>query len=263
MSGQMPQGRDAPVDDWEQHWRDYAESASLNPAQSYRQRLIVRALRRSGRPTRVLDIGSGQGDLIAILGQELPGAELAGVELSSSGVEYARTKMPNATFAQRDLLVRDDPPEALTGWASHAVCSEVLEHVDEPSELLRNARAFLRVGAHLVITVPGGPRSAFDRQIGHRRHFTARRLAEILESAGFACTSVQRAGFPFFQLYRLVVILRGRRLVSDVAASHDGAASPTAAAMMRVFDSLFRANLDQFPWGWQLVATARMLNAPA
>ena len=28
--------------------------------------------------------------------------------------------------------------------------------------------------------------------------------------------TVQRAGFPFFDLYRLVVILRGERLVADV-----------------------------------------------
>jgi len=28
-------------DQWERHWRDYAQSAEANPAQSYRRRLIA------------------------------------------------------------------------------------------------------------------------------------------------------------------------------------------------------------------------------
>jgi 2-polyprenyl-3-methyl-5-hydroxy-6-metoxy-1,4-benzoquinol methylase len=36
------------------------------------------------------------------------------------------------------------------------VCSEVLEHVDRPRELLANAAAYLAPGCRLVVTVPGG-----------------------------------------------------------------------------------------------------------
>ena len=76
------------------------------------------------------------------------------------------------TVRVRDLL-RDPAPDAeWAGWATHAVCSEVLEHVDEPVVLLRNARSWLAPGCRLVVTVPGGPMSAFDRHIGHRRHFS-------------------------------------------------------------------------------------------
>jgi glycosyltransferase involved in cell wall biosynthesis len=46
--------------------------------------------------------------------------------------------------------------------------------VDEPARLLRNARTFLAPGCHLVVTVPGGPRSASDLRIGHRRHYDPR-----------------------------------------------------------------------------------------
>ena len=38
---------------------------------------------------------------------------------------------------------------------------------------MRNAAALLAPGAKVVVTVPGGPRSAFDKHIGHCRHFTA------------------------------------------------------------------------------------------
>lgn len=258
QSGPVPTGS-AP-DDWNHHWNEYAESASLNPAQRYRHHLIERALERTGPVARLLDIGSGQGDLLAILATVWPDADLAGVELSAAGIEHARAKLPGVRFVERDLLVPASPPPGLERWATHAVCSEVLEHVDAPVDLLENVRAFLAPGATLVVTVPGGPRSAFDRHIGHRRHYTAAQLGELLRSAGFACDFVHRAGFPFFQLYRLVVILRGKRLVDDVAVSPDGAASPAAAALMRAFDWLFRANLDHAPWGWQLVAGARVID---
>lgn len=245
-------------DDWNRHWDEYSESATLNPAQRYRQRLITRALGRAGPPVRLLDVGSGQGDLLAVLSTTWPASEYAGVELSASGVEQSRAKLPDIRFVERDLLAPGPAPEDLTNWATHAVCSEVLEHVDEPVVMLRNLRAFLAPGARLVVTVPAGPRSAFDRHIGHRRHYTPCELESLLREAGFDCDEPRRAGFPFFQLYRLMVLLRGRRLIEDVAANPDGPASRGALALMRAFDVAFRANLDRSPWGWQLWAVARV-----
>ena len=51
-------------DDWNQHWQDYAALAALNPAQAYRRKLIFERLGLSGAAgARVLELGSGQGDL--------------------------------------------------------------------------------------------------------------------------------------------------------------------------------------------------------
>ncbi len=56
------------ADDWEAHWSEYADTASDNPAQEYRRQLILElADRAGGPPARSLDIGSGQGDLLAAL----------------------------------------------------------------------------------------------------------------------------------------------------------------------------------------------------
>ena len=69
--------------------------------------------------------------------------------------------------------------------------------------------------------------------------------------------TVQRAGFPFFDLYRVVVILRGKRLIADVERTEgtalDAGASGTA---LRLFDRAFRYNFDSSPFGWQLLAEA-------
>jgi SAM-dependent methyltransferase len=163
-------------DDWEQHWAGYADSAEVNPAQAYRRRLVMALLGVHGPRPRVLDIGSGQGDLAALIRARFPRADVVGVELSESGCEVSRRKVPDARFFRWDLLDGKAPPEELRGWATHAVCSEVLEHLDDPGLLLANARAFLSPECRLLVTVPGGPMSAFDRYIGHRRHYSRRDL---------------------------------------------------------------------------------------
>jgi SAM-dependent methyltransferase len=245
-------------DDWEEHWRRYDEAARRNPAQQMRHRLVLRLLRRHmAGDVRLLDIGSGQGDLLARIHTAFPGATLAGVELSERGVAVSRRKVPTANFLVADLF---NPPTALAEyrhWASVAVCSEVLEHVDSPADFLRAARTLLADHATLIITVPGGPMSAFDRHIGHRQHFTRASIRHVLEQAGFVVDRVCRAGFPFFNLYRLVVIARGERLSSDVDATHTGVSTTLASVVMTAFRGLLHLTLLDAPFGWQVLAIAR------
>ncbi|HEY8995358.1 MAG TPA: class I SAM-dependent methyltransferase [Lacunisphaera sp.] len=245
-------------DDWDNHWTHYAAAASRNPAQRMRHDIIVRLLREDPRAAaRTLDIGSGQGDLLVKLAQACPGAELLGFELSASGVEISRRKLPQAKFMVADLF--QPPPElaGFTGWATAAVCSEVLEHVDSPVDFMKAARAYLAEEARVVVTVPGGPMSAFDRHIGHRQHFTRQSIAGFLEQAGYRVERVYLSGFPFFNLYRGVVIARGESLAGDVSSGGRGFAARLADGVMAVFRGLFRLNLLDSPFGWQVVAVAR------
>lgn len=247
------------TDDWDEHWRSYADSAEDNPAQRYRRKLIFDALGDVGPRARLLDLGSGTGDLAAELRARYPQAEVLGLELSRTGVELATRKVPGATFLQRDLLQSDAVPAEFQGWATHVICSEVLEHVEDPVALLGNAVPFLAPGCRAIITVPGGPMSAFDRSIGHRRHYRVPEIADVLQRAGLTIERAVGAGFPFFNLYRYVVVLRGESLVRDVsAAQQSGSASPLARVMMRVFGVLFKANLARSRFGYQLVAVGRL-----
>ncbi len=240
-------------DNWDAHWDKYASSASQNPAQQMRHALIARLLRRDAAPSRLFDIGSGQGDLLAKLRPLFPKAELLGAELSSSGVEMSRRKIPSAIFLAADLFSPPAEMERFHGWASDAVCSEVLEHVDDAAAFLRAARPYLADAARLVVTVPGGPMSAFDKHIGHRQHFTKRSISRMLTEAGFMVERVYRPGFPFFNLYRGIVISRGEKLAQEV----EGETSLPASLAMAAFRLLFHLNLTDSPFGWQIIAVAR------
>jgi len=243
------------VDDWERHWLAFGESASDNPAQAYRRALIAASIERGPRPRRILDLGCGQGDLLAALHARWPDAELVGVDLSAEGLRQTSIKVPRTRLFQLDLLRSDPPPAAVAGWADVAVCSEVLEHLEDPAAFLSAASSFVAAGGRLIVTVPGGPRTAFDRHIGHRRHFRVASLTAVLRAADLDIEHVAGAGFPFFNLYKLAVLLRGERLAREV--SSDASPSRVARAAMQVFGWLLRPSRNVSRGGWQLIAVAR------
>jgi 2-polyprenyl-3-methyl-5-hydroxy-6-metoxy-1,4-benzoquinol methylase len=247
------------TDDWNTHWSSYAESNSLNPAQAYRRMLIFRALglsRATEAQSRLFELGCGQGEFSVELKQRHPNLNLAGIDLSQTGADIAKSRVPSGAFFQQDMLKPITLPEQYRGWATHAVCSEVLEHVDDPTLALRNIRSLFAPGARLVITVPAGPMSAFDEHIGHRRHFTPARLRQVLTDAGLEVESLNGAGFPFFNLYRLTVVARGKKLIQDAG----GALPRSARAAMWAFNKLFRLNRIETQLGWQLIAVAKEPN---
>lgn len=250
-------------DDWDRHWDDYNQAAQENPAQEYRRRVIfsLLGLRSAGAGVRILDVGSGQGDMAAAVRAAFPKAEIVGLELSQLGVDISRQKVPDARFVQCNLLEQIAPPEDLRRWATHAVCSEVIEHVDDPLQLLRSARQYMGPGCKLVVTAPGGPMSAFDKHIGHRKHFRPSDIELLFRQAGYVPERVTGAGFPFFNLYRCIVVLRGQKLMEDVSARQNASPSQSAHLAMAVFHRLFRLNLNSSPWGWQMVGKAHVPDA--
>jgi SAM-dependent methyltransferase len=232
--------------------------ATVNPGQTYRRKLVFEllGLDSAPRPVRLLEIGCGDGELSRDLTAAYPDIEVGGLDLSNTSVELAARKVPKGRFFQCDLSRPASPPSGLAGWATHAVCTEVLEHVDDATALLRHARAFFAPGCRLVITVPGGPMAAFDRHVGHRRHYTIDTLTEVIRGAGLEPAQVTGAGFPFFNLYKLVVIARGKSLMADVDLAGGRQLSWPARTAMRAFNVLFRWNRTGTMRGWQLVAQA-------
>lgn len=241
-------------DRWDSHWDRYSTATRSNPGQILRRRLIVRLLGAGGEePDAILDFGCGSGDLIRALASSFPGAAFAGADISESGLDRTRQELPGAALVRYDFAQQSEPPGELREWATHVVCSEVLEHVDDPVRVLANAARCLKPGGRLVVTVPGGPMSAFDRHIGHQEHFTRDWIRDVLERAGFRVEVVAAAGFPVFNLYRLTVLLRGKRLIDDVS----GDPGPLARSVMALFRWFMGMTLFDSPWGWQIVARAQ------
>ena len=117
---------------WDSHWSDFADS--VNPAHIMRQSLAIQlfANEKLPRTGNFVDFGSGQGDFLCRFHQRFPDMSLLGLELSDTGVEVSRRKLPSARFVVADLFTPPSTLRQYEEWADGAVCSEVLEHVDDP-----------------------------------------------------------------------------------------------------------------------------------
>jgi SAM-dependent methyltransferase len=246
-------------DDWDKHWASMHTVAGLNPAQDFRRRLLLAQLGQlcsaGHEPLRLLDMGCGTGDFALSFQKAFPGGQYLGIDVSQAGIEICRQKVPGARFQQRDLTHPSPVATVDRGWATVAICSEVLEHVDQPGLILTHIQPYLAPSAVLLITVPGGPMSDFDKHIGHRQHFSSTGLKSLLEASGYDRCRVWGSGFPFFNLYRLAVILRGQKLVDD-ASQTAGPMSLASRLAMSLFGILFRFNLNRSTLGWQRFAVA-------
>jgi SAM-dependent methyltransferase len=96
---------------------------------------------------RLLDIGCGRGDFLDYARHA--GLETSGVELNSNAAAMARSK-GHQIFTQ--LLNELD--RAQTGGFDLITLFQVLEHVPQPGNLMRQAAAFLNPGGYISVAVP-------------------------------------------------------------------------------------------------------------
>lgn len=239
----------------ERIWGEFSVANERNPAQLHRWRLVTSEVLRSLRrpDDLIVDFGCGSGALLARIAAACPAASLAGIDVEPLALEMAKARLPQARFCSGDLNRGEcHGADDLLGRAGIIVCSEVLEHLTTPEQLLGLARRFMRNDGRLIVTVPAGPVNAFDRSIGHVRHYTLGSLNELLRSSGFRRERCFRWGFPFHTMYRIGIQLRPG---SVEAFSNAGMTRPKLA-LFAALDRLFRLNVRSRVVGRQIVAVA-------
>ncbi len=185
---------------------------SKNPVVRY---LVGRFLRRVAElaavegPRRVLEVGCGEGVVLATLAARLPpGTRFDGLELDETALEQARVRCAAAT------LVRGDACELPFGDQSFdlVVCLEVLEHLPEPARALRELRRVARGGC--LLSVPHEPffragnllRGKNIARLGdpsdHVQHWGAREFATFCGRE--LAVRVRTTAFPWLIVYGTV-----------------------------------------------------------
>jgi ubiquinone/menaquinone biosynthesis C-methylase UbiE len=100
--------------------------------------------------TRLLEVGCGVGAVLAVLGQEYPGLHLAGVDIESRQLEFARVHLERAgveaSLTQADALALPFGD----GSVDHVWMMWLLEHVTDPPAALREARRVLVRGGEIT-----------------------------------------------------------------------------------------------------------------
>ena len=191
------------ADDYDAMWSRLADFLRYNPGARHRRRLVLRALRRHAPgATDLLDVGCGLGEMTAFLSTELPGARFTGIDFSGGAIESCRRRFPAHRFAVADV-VNDELPAPFDA----VICSELLEHLDEPEAALVRIARSLKPGGTIVVTVPNGKVFDTERAVGHVAHPTVAALGAWFDTAGLHVVEARRWGWPGY----LALEVRGQR----------------------------------------------------
>jgi 2-polyprenyl-3-methyl-5-hydroxy-6-metoxy-1,4-benzoquinol methylase len=157
-----PEAKVSDRDNWSRHWFGIRGCGAREPGSANASQAVAQADSVGRREVALLlDIGSGQGDFLAMVVQSGVVRRCVGFELSEVGVSISRAKVPTATFHRVDLFAPPAEISYLENEADVVVCSEVIEHVDDTVGFCRLIRSYLKFGGRLLVTVPAGPMSAF------------------------------------------------------------------------------------------------------
>ena len=198
-----------------------------------RNRLIVSTLRRHFPGAgSLLELGCGTGFVLAALREAFPSWRLVGSELYEEGLAVARARLSGVELVQADaraLPFRDE--------FDVVGAFDVLEHVQEDGEVLREMHAAARRGGGIVVLVPQHPGlwSAMDDVAHHVRRYRRRELAAKVRAAGFRVE--QASSFVSTLLPAMVASRVARRLSPK---PYD----PVAELRPGVLNGLFERVLD-------------------
>lgn len=83
---------------------------------------------------------------------------------------------------------------AFQGQMDTVICLNVLEHIEDDLEALRNIRSLLVDGGRAVILVPCGQSifNSLDEELGHLRRYSEDQLRERMTAAGFEVETLLR-----------------------------------------------------------------------
>jgi trans-aconitate methyltransferase len=186
---------------WEQMWYDMAQYGPL-------MRHIRRNLLDLVRPLAfdsVLDVGCGQGALLADVRAEFPAVSVHGADFSSAAVRLAKRQLPDGHFCVFDL-----EHDRLHRQFDVVFCSEVIEHIPNDRAALQNLAAMTR--KYLAISTVQGKMRHFERHVGHVRNYAYGELVQKVEETGLRVRKVVEWGFPFYSpLYRDFLNLTDRK----------------------------------------------------
>ena len=108
-----------------------------------------------GTSIDVLDAGCGNGNISTVLASY--GYDVLGIDMSEDCIEHATSMKNKYNMSHLNFEVANANEIQRFGRSFDAViCSEVLEHVYEPTSILLAVRAVLKQDGLLVVTVPNG-----------------------------------------------------------------------------------------------------------
>lgn len=153
-------------------------------------REVIRSTFRNYQGKSFFEVGCGTGYVLAELARM--GFRVTGLDMHKEGLAYAGQRVPSA-YVVTGTLDQFRPKKLFDAVGMF----DVLEHIPNDTQALRECSRLIGKNGMLYITVPARPElwSVYDDISGHKRRYTKSLLIEVLTSAGFRVRHVSYFGF--------------------------------------------------------------------
>ncbi|MCM8776078.1 MAG: class I SAM-dependent methyltransferase [Candidatus Omnitrophica bacterium] len=149
-----------------------------------RRKEVIGCELSSVKPGILLEIGCGISPVTP------PGPEVVYTDLSSTAVAYLKA----IGRIHKGVAMSAAAIPFCDASISTVVCAEVLEHIPDDEQALREIRRILRIGGDLILTVPINPRyySHDDAFVKHCRRYDLTAFVSQLRRMGFSITKIRK-----------------------------------------------------------------------
>lgn len=187
---------------WETRWDDM----KIHGPFSRHLRRILLSLLDSLSYSTLLDVGCGQGSLLADIRENNPQSKLSGLDFSSDAIKLAKQKVPNGDFYELNIT-----ESYVKRKYDVVICSEVLEHIKNDEAAIQHL--YRMTENFIIISSPQGRMRKFEiSEYGHVRSYSKGELINKLKRNGFTPIKVIEWGFPFYSpIYRNLLEITGAR----------------------------------------------------
>ena len=156
-----------------------------------RRQILKTLIRKFVLPTRrnkqILDAGCGTGETTKFLSQF---GKVTGIDASKQAIEFCKTrKLRNIWQSTAENLPFEE------GFFDLITMLDLLEHIENSTQALKESYRVLKAGGFLLITVPAHQSlwSGHDVALHHKRRYSKKQLKTAIESAGFTVKKISFA----------------------------------------------------------------------
>ena len=221
---------------------------------------VNRYLPKDGRQLSAIDLGGGVGGWVSYLAQHRPNgfAPLALADSSMVALTLAGTVLPQATQRYQIDLMQLHMHEQ---WDA-AFLLDVIEHLPDDLQAMRQAREALKPGGYLFVATPAFPQfwSYNDDMAHHLRRYRHGDFTRLAEQSGLVLCDARYFMFYLSPLYLLSRMKPGlAKMTADqkkavIVKQHNIPAAP----VNRLLSAIFAAETPighwlRFPWGTSIL----------
>lgn len=205
------------------------------------------------KEVRLLDVGAGTGIIMKVLEKF---GKVCGMELSLEAIGFLKRR-------NLDPIVRSDANDALpfrNETFTVITCLDVLEHLDNDVDLIREMFRVCRPGGYVLVTIPAFQAfwSVHDKVLHHRRRYTKNRLLAILKKTDFRVLKLSY--YNVMMSIPILVIRKIRASRIPLQESQSDFSIQLPSFFNRALTGLYRAEISllrffSYPFGVSLVVT--------